>query len=303
MPLEHGELPTREAYEDAVYPEFYDMLIPRLFSDSNTNEDIRLAVNQMNDMHVKSASDRFAILDIGTGTGRAALDLVKAMRAEETLHGNIFDILLLEPSASMLVEAVAKLADLSCATSASTDTRAKIGDVQTFQILAEDLGETLSDKGLLGKIDFAMFTAGGLSHITDEQDLRRFLKGTARCLNADHGRLMLSILNEFISDQLAEEIETVNTDETVCFRSQKHPGMSMTKYPTKMQIDPMTGCRTDSFVFETKAADGEVEKRILQWTVRMTYLKQWEEMLAECGLTVEETRQGKIQKYWLLKRA
>ncbi|ORY14647.1 S-adenosyl-L-methionine-dependent methyltransferase [Clohesyomyces aquaticus] len=287
------------AYHNSDWAECYDLWVSKIFG-SGPYEDIAIfeaILQQILDTHPTSDDARpVRIADIGSGSGRVLGDLQDYMKTS----GRQFEYLGVEPGKPML-----ERAQRFC-----TERSWNEGNVAVKWILggAEDVAGKLLQE--VDSVNLVIFAAGGICHVTTDEGMQAFLRDVSRVLN-EGGRAVVSILNDFIPDQVAENQtpsqDLAPEDNTVGegperLPSVDRPGEIYVKYPSK---EIATGkIKTEEFRLDVEDGEGKaLRSYVLKWDAKMFDEPGWIQAVGDAELKIREVREGGIQRWYVLERA
>ena len=173
------------AHEGAFFTDinvFYKEL--RGVYDRRINHDLAESQPEKKDEYAQS----LAVVDVGTGTGRALFELIQRTRtASPPMNLTCAHFLGFDLSPHMVARA-ARTRNLAAAA---------IGKLDWRCASALKLDAVLAESGLSdGQVDLLIFADGGFLHLETEAQARQFLSLVARALRARSGRAVLAITNQ-----------------------------------------------------------------------------------------------------------
>jgi SAM-dependent methyltransferase len=249
-----------------------------------------------------------SILDIGAGTGRVVLELLDAI-AEDSLHlgpgGEVelrFEFTALDDSQAMLNRALKKCIDWIRQRKDEKSKSVQFG-VNILCASAAKFAHEIDEES----VQFAIFAAGGLTHLTEDEGIFNFLMEIGRVLDPKNGRAVISILREFLkggggaAGETSGEGVVDKDEEDVRLASKEWEGQIFVKSPTTYTWNG--DLRSDKMTLRVEDEDGKVlRKSDLQMDVRMIEVGRWEQLVSKAGFEIVEKVDGDIQVWWILER-
>jgi SAM-dependent methyltransferase len=300
------------AYGSEEWPEFYDLWVESLFG-TGPSEDIPVFRSALK-RHVAGCNGVHTInvVDIGTGTGRVIKDLWQEP------NGSLKEVSFwgLDNAQAMLDRAKLTFGVLEAThRSESSDRPARLPPIW-IQAPAADFTSHLPE--LVGKTDLILFAAGGIGHLTADDEVIGFLTQVRQALrppeHSELARAVISVLYEMIPEKnadLAVEQRRSGTglpsgealDDGYKIPSRDHTGVMYSKSPTVSQWSH--DVRTDSFTIKIakhrEGQEGEVFKeKDVAWSLRIFDEKAFKDAVEKSGLRVEEVREGEMQRWYFL---
>ncbi|KAF8245435.1 S-adenosyl-L-methionine-dependent methyltransferase [Wilcoxina mikolae CBS 423.85] len=241
------------AYTSPFYPAFYDHWITHLF-DSGPPACTPLLTRLF------PPTPNPVILDIGTGTG-AIIRILPSSPAE---------VWAIDHSSSMLDRA------------RKTTPGREVHWVET--------SATALPGELEGRVDLAVFAAGGVGHLVEREERVGFLRELRRVLKTG-GLGVVSVLKE--EGEFGEEQELV-------LESTEEAEVVYKKMPTVVRWEG--DVRTDRFVVERWRGEEREWKGDCEWSLVRWEDGWWREEIEEAGLQVREVVEGEVESWWVLER-
>jgi SAM-dependent methyltransferase len=293
------------AYHNSDWAECYDLWVRQLFG-AGPAEDIPIFGELLkNSLSRYPPGSVFRIVDIGTGSGRVPIDLQRCIRQNQ-LHDHLhnedeppfsFSILGMEPAAAMLRRARRLWQE-------EMDRYPYDGPPKFVAHWegcgAVDFAEKARD--VLGEVDLVIFAAGGITHLTRDEDVFLFLKNVAQVLSSS-GRAIVSILHDTLPETAQRSVATASAAGARLQRipSEDWPGEVYVKYETISTWKD--DIKTERFHL---AVEDEGQRILrghdLEWDMKLFDKKKWKRFVRDAGLRVERIIEGKIQFWYVLER-
>ncbi|QSS66936.1 SAM dependent methyltransferase [Histoplasma capsulatum] len=248
-----------------------------------------------------SAEAPFAVLDVGTGTGRILIDLANAGERDELDLSNVHFI------GVDTEQAMLDRAEKSQATLASM---ARVGKIVWSSGNATTVASLPALENYAGGIDLLIFAAGSISHLTGPEEPQRFFAQAASLLRPGSGRVYFPIMNAFISNRsISQEPVAPKTQSTLQqlgeFPSKTFPNITYKKFPfDDIKVEGNIRTHYHNFHVIRKLESGEEE--VVQ-NDRVTFsLRAWEEpelleWTKDAGLEFVETFHGQRDTSYVFK--
>jgi SAM-dependent methyltransferase len=303
MDSQHEKHGDSYAYSTPEWPEFYDLWVENLFGPGPA-EDAAVFQNVLENLVAATPSeDIITVLDLGTGTGRVIRDLTHAVTLRHDTAR--FRFIGVDHSRFMLDRARSRFGEQG-------------GMYATWLVgsAADFFNEAL--KGA-EKIDILIFAAGGISHLTDGEETKSFLRQIKMGLRKNNRSVaIISILHEFIEKlepkgEAQTALEAGDELQDVKIPSKDHQGIMYIKSPT-------TTVRNGSFRtnrFSLKAIRETEEcgrgqkidipktiwERKMEWSLRDFNEGNWIEEVCSAGLRISSVKEGLIQRWYFIQHA
>ncbi|KAI9868662.1 MAG: hypothetical protein M1813_004512 [Trichoglossum hirsutum] len=318
MDGQHLSHSSSYAYSSEEWPECYDLWIEALFG-AEPLEDVPVFRSAL-ERHIAGRNNDHLInvVDIGTGTGR----IIKALCQQPNGTPENVTFWGLDNAHSMLDRAKSTFGALEAARYVSDcqsgSTRRPLPT--WIEASAADFASSLPD--LAGNVDLIIFAAGGITHLTADGEIERFLGQVRQMLrppgDCEPAGAVISVLHEMIPEKnpnLAVEQEqssrVLPDGDTVSaahkIPSRDHPGITYIKSPTVSRW-LSNNVRTDSFsikVIKDAEEDHHQDQEVLKekemaWSMRVFDEKAWSDAVRNSGLQIKEVREGEIQRWYFL---
>ncbi|KAH0553437.1 hypothetical protein GP486_006491 [Trichoglossum hirsutum] len=312
MDSQHLSHSDSYAYSSEEWPEFYDLWVESMFG-AGPAEDASVFRSALEKHIAGCNSDCLVnVVDIGTGTGRVIKDLCQQpVGGLEKVRFWGLDI-----AQAMLDRAKTTFDALEAARHLEPESGSTSRPLPTWIAApAADFASSLPN--LVGNVDLIIFAAGGITHLTADDEAEKFLEQVHQMLRP-RGEAIISVLHEMIpeknpnlaveQEQRGSELPSSDTaDDAEKIPSRDHPGITYIKSPSVTRWSP-NGVRTDSFSLKTikdAKENHHLEQEVLKekamaWSMRVFDEKIWGDAVSGAGLQIKEVREGEIQRWYAL---
>jgi hypothetical protein len=346
MDGQHSSHGDSYAYSAPEWPEFYDLWTDSLFGSKH--EDVPIYWEKMLDKissyvdrhatlsaaaaspgsHISFADEEITVVDIGTGTGRVIKELVSALvpgliafAEQEKENWNVngngntqnyhprVQFVGLDHGQAMLWRAEDMFMDNWLG---NWDRAAKY--LKSPQWVRTTAGDFVEECAELEKgVDLLIFAAGGISHLTGEEERKAFLGQVRKGLKERESLAVVSVLTDFIKGNEGNEGGEARMEGAARIESKDHAGLVYIKTPTVTNMDG--DLRTDKFSVRAVRQDdaptvdsaGSGEKEVWQkdmaWSVKLFDEAEWKTEVQSEGLKITSVKKGNIQRWYFLQLA
>lgn len=293
------------AYHNDDWAECYDLWVDLLFG-TGPSEDIPVFETILKQTLADTTRSTLKIVDLGTGSGRVPIYLQRCVR-EKSLHLYMnnaaaipvsFEILGLEPSIAMLNRAKRFWnAEMERHRNANlprfTDHWVQCG--------ASDFASKIQP--IAEEVDLVIFAAGGITHLTKDEEVFSFLKNVAQVLSSS-GKAVVSVLHDTLPEDFRQEVDTVSPEGAKPQRipSVDRPGEVYVKYGTTSEWHD--DIKTEKFHLDVEDEGGKVlRSHDLEWDMKLFHKETFEKFVTEAELKMSKVIEGQIQFWYLLEKA
>lgn len=303
------------AYHNPDWAECYDLWVELLFG-SGPAEDIPIFKKILHEIVAsKPSGSTISIIDVGTGSGRVLTELQNAMHETSDRKFIVWGT---EPSKPMLdrakrfwTEAVDKRRIVTGLTDQLEDDKIEAHWSQVGATnFAQDTWEPLAQGA-----DLVIFAAGGISHVTDDKDVKMFLEEVSEVF-ATGGKAIISILREYMPEPDGKDstssYSTLNEQDAAILEflskpqrieSKDHIGHVYIKSPSVKTQN--ADIKTETFMLDVSDGNGETLLRSheLSWDTKMFNPTKMLDMIHKSELKVAQVIEGRIQVWWILEKS
>ncbi|PGH17483.1 hypothetical protein AJ79_01083 [Helicocarpus griseus UAMH5409] len=293
-------------YDSAYLAEYYDLWAEKNVKNLDIKDGVPIYTSILNDhLPIRSPAPSpevpFAILDIGTGTGRVLINLANNAERDNLDLSNVHFIGV-DNEPAMLERAEKAQATLS--------SMARVGKVMWAVGEAATVASASTLQGYAGAIDLLFFAAGSISHLIGPDEPQRFFAQVAALLRPGTGRAYLPIVNAMISKRSITtepvvERTWVKLQEAQEFPSKAFPNIIYKKYP--VDESKIEGCvKTDwhNFHVVRKLESGEeevVQKDRVEFSLRVWEEPEFLEWAQAAGLECVDAFHGLRDTCYVLR--
>ncbi|OJD20851.1 hypothetical protein ACJ73_07815 [Blastomyces percursus] len=243
----------------------------------------------------------FAILDIGTGTGRILIDLANDGESHGLDLSNVHFIGV-DTEQAMLHRAEKAQATLS--------SMARVGKIVWAVGDAATVASSPALQDYAGGIDLLFFAAGSISHLIGPDEPQRFFAQVAELLRPSSGRVYFPIMNPLISKRsITQEPAAAKTSTRLQqgeeFQSKTFPNIIYKKFPPDdIKVEGCVKTHYHDFHVVRRLESGEEE--VVQNDRVAFSLRVWEEpelleWTKDAGLECVETFHGMRDTSYIFK--
>ena len=344
------------AYDNADWAEFYDLWVLQLFGDRRSQESELIASVLLGILETRTVegppgpggglgdvgqaihlepSERIAVVDIGAGTGRVVVQLIRSILAAN-LHVDQhatpprsraeFFFVAVEPSEHMILRA------MDAVNSAKTElVLPKRGNSNSVP-LKYDLLVSKQVQQPLPNISvrncrkalsrFLPYSLPGASVILSKRgEIDGFFFSISEVLHPG-GKAVISVLHEMLAetdggsemskdDAVDREYPVTtqsdrNTDSTTQTVRLTGTGTSDELRFVRSRLSELwdKDVRIDRFRLDVESVETSkiLRSHTLEWNLRRIDVQEWESAVERAGMEIDRRVQGEIQDWWILKR-
>ncbi|KAJ5146217.1 uncharacterized protein N7515_000781 [Penicillium bovifimosum] len=255
---------TKTLFSSPYLVDYYDLLHP--ISDSDDATFYWRVYQELRSPLVSAPRDPFIIMDLGTGNGR----VIRAIASYATLTGDDMyncRILGVDNAPHMLERA------------RQNDNPFFKEHVFWYLGSALNLEKVMSQSGF-GKVDLLIFSLGSIGYLTQEGQLRMFLRQLSRVLRPNTGRAFVSIYDCFALQKMEAALlqpEDVTKTKSTAFANIVYRGSNLRSEVT----DKVREAKFDLQVLEVT----EKGEKLLETNKVSMKLRQWDKDELVCMAT------------------